>query len=101
ALHRDEATGLVRISENICIGCGVCAKGCPYGNIEMVEVSDRKGRPYLDDANNKPILKATKCDMCSGSPSGPACAAACPHDALVRIDLSESEPLDAWLGRRT
>ncbi|EMI40772.1 4Fe-4S dicluster domain-containing protein [Rhodopirellula sp. SWK7] len=101
ALHRDEATGLVRISENICIGCGVCAKGCPYDNIEMVAVSDPKGRPFLDVKSKQPITKATKCDMCSGLPSGPACAAACPHDALVRIDLSESPPLEDWLRRRT
>lgn len=101
ALHRDEATGLVHISENICIGCGVCAAGCPYSNIEMVEVRDFKGRPYLDETTNKPITKSTKCDMCHSVPSGPACAAACPHDALVRIDLSESPPLDEWLRRRT
>ncbi|MFG0289815.1 MAG: 4Fe-4S dicluster domain-containing protein [Rhodopirellula sp. JB044] len=101
ALHRDESTGLVNISENICIGCGVCAKGCPYDNIEMVAISDPSGRPYLDMKSKQPITKATKCDMCSGLPSGPACAAACPHDALVRIDLSESPPLEDWLRRRT
>ncbi|WP_315857200.1 cyclic nucleotide-binding domain-containing protein [Rhodopirellula halodulae] len=101
ALHRDEATGHVHVSENICIGCGTCAKGCPYGNIEMASVNDPKGRPYTDEASNRPITKATKCDMCSGLPSGPACAAACPHDAIVRIDLSESPPLEHWLRRRT
>lgn len=101
ALHRDESTGLVNVSENICIGCGVCAKGCPYNNIEMVEVRDSKGRPYLDENTNRPITKSTKCDMCNSVPSGPACAAACPHDALVRIDLNESPPLEDWLRRRT
>lgn len=101
ALHREESTGHVRVSESICIGCGTCAKGCPYGNIEMAAVNDPKGRPYTDEASNRPITKATKCDMCSGLPSGPACAAACPHDAIVRIDLSESPPLEDWLRRRT
>lgn len=101
ALHRDQGSGLVNISENICIGCGVCAKGCPYNNIEMVEVRDRQGRPYLDEKSNRPITKSTKCDMCNSVPSGPACAAACPHDALVRIDLNESPPLEDWLRRRT
>lgn len=101
ALHRDENSGLVNISENICIGCGVCANGCPYNNIEMVEVRDRQGRPYLDENSNRPITKSTKCDMCNSVPSGPACAAACPHDALVRIDLNESPPLEEWLRRRT
>jgi len=101
ALNRDESSGLVTVSENICIGCGVCEKGCPYSNIEMVAVKDPKGRPYLDAKGSQPIMKATKCDMCSSVPSGPACAAACPHDALVRIDLSESPPLEEWLRRRT
>ncbi|SMP62295.1 Fe-S-cluster-containing dehydrogenase component [Neorhodopirellula lusitana] len=101
ALHRNESTGLVIVSENICIGCGVCAKGCPYSNIEMVEINDKQGRPYTDQKSGGPIMKATKCDLCSSVPSGPACAAACPHDAMVRIDLSESPPLDDWLRRRT
>jgi len=100
AIHRDESTGVVRIAEPICIGCGVCANSCPYDNIDMVSVRDQKGRPYTDGASGKPIQKATKCDMCTSLPSGPACQAACPHDALVRIDLTESPPLEDWLRRR-
>ena len=42
------------------------------------------------------IQKATKCDLCHEMPSGPACAAACPHDALVRIDLSDSKPSELY-----
>lgn len=101
AIARDRATGVVEIHESICVGCGMCAAACPYDTIQMVEVVDRQGRQYRDERSGKPITKATKCDMCSGSPSGPACVAACPHDALVRIDLRESKPLDAWLERRS
>lgn len=101
AIHRDETTGVVRIAEPICIGCGTCANACPYDNIDMVEILSRDGRPFTDEASGRPIQKATKCDMCAGSPSGPACQSACPHDALVRIDLSESPPLEDWLRRRT
>ncbi|WP_233903401.1 cyclic nucleotide-binding domain-containing protein [Stieleria maiorica] len=100
AIARDQNTGVVSIHDSICVGCGVCAAACPYENIAMAEVVDRKGRPYVDQTSGKAIRKATKCDQCSGLPSGPACAAACPHDALVRIDLSQSPPLSHWLQKR-
>jgi Fe-S-cluster-containing dehydrogenase component/CRP-like cAMP-binding protein len=100
AITRDGETGVVGIHEPICVGCGVCASACPYENINMVQVQDPSGRPYTDIATERPIQKATKCDMCQDSPSGPACAAACPHDALVRIDLTESKPLRDWLDQR-
>src|SRR2546423_13264923 len=34
AITRD-ATGEVVIKDDICIGCGSCARRCPYGNISM------------------------------------------------------------------
>ena len=101
SISRDEDTGVVQIHESICVGCGVCASSCPYENIRMAEVFDPQGRPYKDVQTGKPIQKATKCDMCSNQPSGPACVSACPHDALVRIDLTESKPLQAWLDQRS
>ena len=100
SIARDAETGVVAIHEPICIGCGTCANACPYQNIQMASIQDQRGKPYLDSASGKPITKATKCDMCSSQPSGPACAAACPHDALVRIDLTESPPLQKWLDQR-
>ncbi|QDT06069.1 putative ferredoxin-like protein YdhX precursor [Rubripirellula lacrimiformis] len=101
SIARDEETGVVRIHEPICIGCGTCASSCPYENIRMAEVADPQGRPYTDMQTGKPIRKATKCDMCQSQPTGPACVAACPHDALVRIDLTQSKPLQQWLDRRS
>lgn len=101
AISRDEASGVIRIHDSICVGCGTCDSSCPYDNIRMTEVFDRSGKPYTDLASGKPIRKATKCDMCQSQPSGPACAAACPHDALVRIDLTESKQLEHWLKRRS
>ncbi|MGB7328538.1 MAG: 4Fe-4S dicluster domain-containing protein, partial [Rubripirellula sp.] len=100
AISRNAESGVVSIHESICVGCGVCASACPYENIRMAEIYDSKGRAYCDAASGKPINKATKCDMCSSLPTGPACASACPHDALVRIDLTESKPLSEWLERR-
>ncbi len=101
AIARDIDSGVVSIHESICVGCGTCAASCPYQNIRMVDVFDEQGRAYCDVNSGKPINKATKCDLCSGLPSGPACVAACPHDALVRIDLSESKPLSQWLQQRS
>ena len=101
SIMRDEESGVVQIHESICVGCGTCAAACPYGNIRMTEVYDHQGRPYRDMITDMPIVKATKCDMCSKLPSGPACAAACPHDALVQIDLTESKPLQEWLDLRS
>lgn len=101
AITRSQDTDVVSIHEPICVGCGVCAAACPYENIRMAEVFDRSGRAYCDADKGNAVRKATKCDLCEATPSGPACAAACPHDALVRIDLSESAPLSAWLKRRS
>jgi len=101
AISRDQESGVVSVHEPICVGCSVCANSCPYQNIRMAEVSDRSGKPFTDSTSGKPIMKATKCDMCHQSPTGPACMNACPHDALVRIDLNESAPLSAWLEQRS
>ena len=101
SISRDQESGVVQIHESICVGCGTCASACPYENIRMTEVFDEQGRAYRDVQSNKPIQKATKCDMCNNLPSGPSCVSACPHDALVRIDLTESKPLQQWLDRRS
>lgn len=100
AIHRHAETGVIQIQEPICVGCGVCASSCPYQNIRMTPINDKQGRPYRDGKNGLPIMKATKCDLCQSQPSGPACVSACPHDALTRINLTESEPLQYWLEKR-
>jgi formate dehydrogenase iron-sulfur subunit len=56
------------VSEN-CIGCGYCVKGCPF-NIPRISQHDRK---------------AYKCTLCSDRVSvgqAPACAKACPTQAI-------------------
>ncbi len=88
AIHRNEAAGVVVINDDTCIGCGTCANSCPYDNIRLVEVADQTGQRLVDD-QNLPIVKATKCDLCVEQPGGPACARACPHDALRRVGINE------------
>ncbi len=87
AIHRSIGSGAVVINDDTCIGCGTCANSCPYHNIRLVEIRDGDGKLLRDPDSQKPILKATKCDLCETSPGGPACVRACPHDALRRVDF--------------
>jgi Fe-S-cluster-containing dehydrogenase component/CRP-like cAMP-binding protein len=98
AIGRDGLSGVVQINDRTCIGCSTCANSCPYDNIQMVEVRDASGATLLDAATQQPIAKATKCDLCSGLPGGPACQRACPQDALVRLDLGNLGELSAFVG---
>ena len=112
AIHRAEHGSHVVINDNTCIGCSTCADNCPYDNIQMVDIRDKSGDflpgtrlgdsglPIRLDPSEATIRKATKCDLCETIPTGPACAYACPHDALTRVDLREPKPLIQWLERR-
>ena len=74
------------IIEDWCIGCGLCARNCPYGNINLhpfevlAEDSEHPGR-------KKAVIKqkATSCDLCTHLKE-PSCVYACPHDAAHRVD---------------
>jgi CRP-like cAMP-binding protein/Fe-S-cluster-containing dehydrogenase component len=74
------------IIEDWCIGCGLCARNCPYGNINLhpFEVlADDLERPGKKKAALK--QKATSCDLCTHLKE-PSCVYACPHDAAHRVD---------------
>jgi len=83
AISRD-ANGEVHIREELCTGCGSCAKACPWDNIQMAP----------RDARHLPIVRtdsasvAVKCDLCHDREDGPACVAACPTAAITRMDPS-------------
>jgi len=100
AIHRDTHSGLVQIKKSICIGCKTCAESCPYENIRMVASKDHHGRARVDQSSGHPILCASKCDLCADSSGIPSCQTACPHDALVRLDLSNLESLRMHIERR-
>lgn len=100
AIHRESAHGRVVINDLTCIGCATCANSCPYDNIQMVIARSADGRPYYDQATNQPIQKAAKCDFCTSQITGPACFNACPHDALVRMDMRDVETLADWINQR-
>jgi Fe-S-cluster-containing hydrogenase component 2/pSer/pThr/pTyr-binding forkhead associated (FHA) protein/CRP-like cAMP-binding protein len=67
--------------EDWCIGCERCAAQCPFGNINVVELTASVTRP------SAPTLQATVCDLCAGF-DGPNCVYACPHDAAIRVNPS-------------
>jgi len=74
------------IIEDWCIGCGLCADNCPYGNINMHPFNVFADVP---GATGKKVAmvkqKATSCDLCSDF-AEPSCVFACPHDAAHRVD---------------
>ena len=65
----------------------------------MVEVRHPSGDFIRDDEKHAPIVKATKCDLCADQRGGPACQNACPHDALVRMEMRDVEKLTDWYTR--
>jgi Fe-S-cluster-containing dehydrogenase component/CRP-like cAMP-binding protein len=99
AIHRESLEGQVVINDLTCIGCATCANSCPYDNIQMVQIRDRAGNFIVDEATQAPILKATKCDLCVDQLGGPACVRACPHDALIRADMRDTDKLAEWFDR--
>lgn len=87
AIGRD-ARGEVFIREDLCTGCGSCAKACPWDNIQIAPRAE-SGRGAGGARNAYPEV-AVKCDLCAGSAAGPACVASCPVQAIARIDPNEA-----------
>ena len=96
AIHRESFAGQVVINPDTCIGCKACFNNCPYDAIRMVEIRDANGE-FMVDREMKPIVKATKCDLCVENHGGPACERACPHGALSRLNLNNLDALSKWL----
>jgi Fe-S-cluster-containing hydrogenase component 2/CRP-like cAMP-binding protein len=92
AIHRGRHLQIV--IEDHCIGCGLCATNCPYGNISML--------PNLT-GRNAAQPKAATCDLCDAGGERttplPRCVYACPHDAAHR--MTGNELLEHVLGRRS
>ena len=59
------------IIEDWCVGCGLCVRNCPYGNLNLHPFGARR--------------KATGCDLCTEHEE-PSCVYACPHDAAHRVE---------------
>ncbi|HBK59509.1 MAG TPA: hypothetical protein DDZ84_01775 [Firmicutes bacterium] len=64
AIQSTGAQGVLAVDTGRCIGCGMCAMGCPEGAIEL---DSQRGLAF-------------KCDLCGGDPR---CVGACPTGALA------------------
>lgn len=98
AIHRGQVGGEVIVNQATCIGCSICSNNCPYEAIRMVEIREEDGA-FMVDKDMKPIVKATKCDLCSDQIGGPACERSCPHGALKRMDMNNLDAFARWLQR--
>ena len=77
------------VIEDWCVGCGLCAKNCPYGNINMHPFQAME-KDASAPGGQKAVMKrkATSCDLCADHPE-PSCVYACPHDAAHRVDPNQ------------
>lgn len=76
AISKDDDTGIVRIDDEVCIGCKTCIAACPYG-----------APTFIEDEG-----VVSKCDMCFDEVQAgrtPFCVASCPMRALDWGDRDE------------
>jgi CRP-like cAMP-binding protein/Fe-S-cluster-containing hydrogenase component 2 len=81
AIHREGS--LETVIEDHCIGCGQCARNCPYDNIHMVPAGE-----------GSVARRAVTCDLCRDVIRHPGtdavrCVYTCPHHAALRISGEE------------
>ena len=76
AITKDEETGVVKVHEELCTGCGECILSCPYSAMGF----DGEGH------------HSVKCDLCSERRENelePACSIVCPGYAITFGERSE------------
>lgn len=71
AIYVDENTGIRKVNEEKCVGCGACTNACPWN------------MPTVDEETKK----STKCIACG------ECAKGCPTGALKIVTWEEAQKL--------
>ena len=92
ALHIDKETGLPVVDPDKCVGCGVCAKTCPRGIIEVRPRGKKDRRVYVCCSNtDKGALVVKNCSVgCIGCQK---CLKECPFEAIeMRGNLAYIDP---------
>jgi Fe-S-cluster-containing dehydrogenase component len=73
ALSQEENTGIIRVNEHVCTGCGWCIGACPFGALNLHP--DKK--------------VAYVCNSCTdtNSKNEPQCVKWCPQEALQYVTV--------------
>lgn len=75
--------GVVTLDSRRCIGCRNCAMACPFGAVQVFGIGDVTANSGACHCCEKKLVY--KCDLCIDAEE-PACAAACPNEALRLVD---------------
>jgi len=82
AISINEATGLPEVNEEICGGCGSCAKACPKMVIELRKKAPKLRKVYVSCVNKDKGAVSKK--ACSSACIGCGkCAKTCPFEAIT------------------
>lgn len=90
AIHRSGVGEVVKVDEEVCIGCSNCSRNCPYDAIVMHDTESVWPDDMIPSGlRGRDRAVASKCDLCSDTGHGPACVASCPQGCAFRVGSLE------------